>query len=268
MYIPHDWIKLFNRPTFFKKSVNLEKVDLVNFFINNISYRVKGIDLYEIVQPKYRGLVRKYIFKTINQIYLVSKKSSLNKYDNWEYIMSDTLSRHYSYPNVLSTLSLKNQKTLSFDNELYDFYLSLDHRVRLKSECMRYLLNNINRNVGKIETGNWGLPGNDGPFSKTYKLILRKIKRHITLNQKFKAPTSSDRTWPTRGDYLRKSEYFKNILIEINNSSNFKKILYYFDWDKIDKLKEDFLYKDNNKSDNFFTILITLYLFLKKIRRI
>ena len=41
-------------------------------------------------------------------------------------------------------------------------------------------------------------PGNDGPFSKTYKLILRKIKRHITLNQKFKAPTSSDRTWPTR----------------------------------------------------------------------
>ena len=38
------------------------------------------------------------------------------------------------------------------------------------------------KNVGKIETGNWGLPANDGPL-KTLKLILRKIIRHITFNK-------------------------------------------------------------------------------------
>ena len=63
---------------------------------------------------------------------------------------------------------------------------------------MRYLMKSINKNIGKVETGNWGLPASDGPTLKTLKLILRKIIRHITSNEKFKAPTAKDRTWPTR----------------------------------------------------------------------
>jgi hypothetical protein len=126
----------------------------------------------------------------------------------------------------------------------------------------------INKKVGKVETGNWGLPASDGPVLKTIKLISRKIMRHITSNQKFKAPTSVDRTWPTRGDYLRNSKYFKNLLLEMNRSEKFKKIFYYFDWKKIDLLRIDLINNGRNESDSFFTMLLTLYLFLKKIKKI
>ena len=268
MYIPFNWIKILNRPTFFKVIKKLNNVEITNYFINNISYRIKGVDLFDLIKSKYKDKIKKYLFNVINEINVKAKKNSSNKYDNWEYIMSDTLSRHYSYPNVLTTLSLKQQRTVSFDNDLFDFYLSLDPNIRLKSECLRYLLKNIDKKVGKVETGNWGLPASDGPTLKTLKLIFRKIMRHITSNPKFKAPTAADRTWPSRYDYLRNSKYFRNLLSEICRSNKFKKILNYFDWEKIDLLKNDLLDKNKKQSDSFFTMLITLYLFLKKIKKV
>ena len=268
MYIPFSWIKILKRPTFFKVIKNLNKTQLTDYFIKNISYRVKGVDLIDLIKPLHRTRVKKYIFSIIDNINKQSKKTSASKFDNWEYIMSDTISRHYSYPNVLSKLSLKQQRVVSFDNDLFDFYLSLDPKIRLQADCMRYLMKTINKDAGKIETGNWGLPASDGPSLKTLKLVSRKIMRHITANQKFKAPTSIDRTWPTTGDYLRDSKYFRKLLIQLNNSDKFKKILYYFDWKKIDYLKRDLIENKKNESDSFFAMLITLYLFLKKVKKV
>ncbi len=268
MYLPFSWIKIFKSPTFFKILKNLKKNDLSNYFVNNISYRVKGIDIFDYIKPKFRNDIRKYLFNSINKINLASKKNSLNKYDNWEFIMTDTLSRHYSYPNVLSKLSLRKQRIVSFDNNLFDFYLSLDPKIRLNADCMRYLMKSINKKAGNVETGNWGLPASDGPMLKTFKLIIRKIIRHLTFNQNYKAPTSKDRTWPTRGDYLRKSTYFKKLINEMNNSKKFKDLLYFFDWEKINYLKIDLIQNKNNKSDSFFSILLTLYFFLRKIKKI
>lgn len=268
MYLPFRWIKIFKRPTFFKKIENLNKIELTNYFMNNISYRVKGINIFDYIIPIYKKGIRNYLLRTLNKINTKAKKKSFNKYDNWESFIVDTLGRHYSYPNVLSKLSLREQRIISFDNDLFDFYLSLDPKIRLNAYCMQYLMNSIDKNVGKIETGNWGLPANDGPLKKTLKLILRKIIRHITFNQNFKAPTSKDRTWPTTGDYLRNSKFFKKSINEMTESKNFKKLLFYFDWAKINQLKEELLKKKNNNGDRFFAILLTLYFFLKKIKKI
>ena len=268
MYLPFTWIKIFKSPTFFKIIKNFKKTELSNYFLNNISYRVKGINIFDYIKPKFKKNIRNYLFNTINKINLASKKKSINKYDNWEFILTDTLSRHYSYPNVLSKLSLRKQRIVSFDNKLFDFYLSLHPKIKLNADCMRYLLKSINKSAGNVETGNWGLPASDGPMLKTFKLILRKIIRHITFNPNYKAPTSIDRTWPTRGDYLRKSTYFNNLLIEMNKSEKFKNLLYFFDWEKINHLKTKLIQNKNNSSDSFFSILLTLYFFLKKIKKI
>lgn len=268
MYIPFSWIKIFKRPTFFKIMKDLRNTDITDYFLNNISYRVKGVNIFDYLKPKYKKQIKNYLYKILDEINVKSKKKSLNKNDNWEYMMIDTLSRHYSYPNVLSKLSLRQQRVVSFDNDLFDFYLSLNPKIRLEAKCMRYLMREINPEVGKIETGNWGLPAADGPFLKTLKLLFRKIKRHVTLNQQFKAPTSKDRTWPTRGDYIRNSKFFRDLIDEMIESKNFKNILYYFDWNKIDKLKISLLNNKNNNSDSFFTILLTLFYFLKKIKKV
>ena len=72
------------------------------------------------------------MFKTIDKIRRESQKKSLNKNDNWEYIMTDTLSRHYSYTNVLSKLSLRQQRVVGFDNELFDL-LIVKSKIRLNT---------------------------------------------------------------------------------------------------------------------------------------
>ena len=67
---------------------------------------------------------------------------------------------------------------------------------------------------------------------------------------------------------MRKSTYFNNLLIEMNKSEKFKNLLYFFDWEKINHLKTKLIQNKNNSSDSFFSILLTLYFFLKKIKKI
>ena len=49
-----SWIKIFNEPTFYKIIKNLEKTEITNYFINNISYRVKRVNLIDYIKPSYK----------------------------------------------------------------------------------------------------------------------------------------------------------------------------------------------------------------------
>lgn len=129
-------------------------------------------------------------------------------------------------------------------------------------------MNSLDKDVGKIETSNWGFSASDGPLIKTIKLISRKILRHVTGNSNLKAPTSKDRTFDKRGEYLRNSVFFKKLISEMLLSKQFKKLLFYFDWKKINDLSDRVLNDKNNKEDSFLTMLLTIYIFLKKIKKL
>ena len=45
--------------------------------------------------------------------------------DQWEFMIVNGLSRHYSWPNIGSKMSLAQVRTPCFDNDIFDFYLSL-----------------------------------------------------------------------------------------------------------------------------------------------
>ena len=80
MYLPFSWIKIYNRPTFFKIIKDLNKTELTDYFIRNISYRVKGVDIFEFIKPQYKKNIKKYLYNLINEINIKSQKLSPNKF--------------------------------------------------------------------------------------------------------------------------------------------------------------------------------------------
>ena len=50
MYVPSNTIELFGRPTFFKSKKHLTG-NLADYFLENIGYRLKYLDLWEYLLP-------------------------------------------------------------------------------------------------------------------------------------------------------------------------------------------------------------------------
>ena len=110
-------------------------------------------------------------------------------------------------------------RTPVFDNDIYDFYLSLPSKLRVTGGALRSAQKILNNETAAIPTANFGLPCAESPLRKTVRLIIRKILRDISKLKKFSAPMLSDRTWPDRDIYLNKNTSYQALVNEAINSS-------------------------------------------------
>tara|TARA_B100000989_G_C19515828_1_gene461575 strand:- start:873 stop:2258 length:1386 start_codon:yes stop_codon:yes gene_type:complete len=261
MYLPAKYYKIFGSPIFFKK-IQFEYNNVYDEFINNISFRNKDFDLRKVIKKNYLESFNKNLKSEIKSLVMDEKFSSFTKYDIWEYLIIHSLGRHYSRANIISKLTNVKERTLIFDNDLFSFYLSLNIKQRINSDIVRYAISNINDKIGKIPTGNWGFPAKDGPLIKTMKLILRKLLRIISGNQKFKAPTAEDRTWPDRETYLQKNSFLRNEIELLFKDKEFILLLDKLDWKLLNNYKIDWM---NNKKGGakLLMSLISIYKFIK-----
>ena len=130
----------------------------------------------------------------------------LSSEDKWELLTLNGLSRHYSWPNIASKMTLAHVRTPVFDNDIYDFYLSLPSKLRVTGRALRNAQKILNKQTAAIPTANFGLPCAESPLRKTIRLIVRKF----TDISKLKGLMLSDRTWPDRDIYLNKTHPFKH----------------------------------------------------------
>ena len=96
--------------------------------------------------------------------------------------------------------------------------------MKIKDLHRNYALKKANKYVGKVISANHGFPADTTPFVRSILLIVRKVLRMITGNQKYMSPTLKDRTWPNLNIYLRNSEFFQSQIDEIKNNEMLKKI--------------------------------------------
>ena len=254
MYLPTKTHHFLGRPTFFKKLINLSNADIVNFFLKNINFRLSSINLIDFVEQKQKKRVWDHLVESTNKVYNCDRKIVYSEYDNWDYFVTHAMSRHYSYPNVLSLTSLKNQATAVFSNDVFNFFLSLPIKFRIYGDLLIYALKKRCKKMIWIPTANYGIPPVFSPSIKTLWLILRKILRHSTGYQKFRAPHSEDRTWPDYDSFIIKGSLNK-VIKELPRSEILRENLKFFDWKKIDYLIEDTINGKKSGGKFLFTLL-------------
>ena len=263
-YLPTEWVKLFGKPTFFKKYRKIEGTFAYDF-ISNVPYRVKGIEVDQYIKSDYKDFILNELQLRIEDI--VSKYS--NKFstipDIWDMLLVDTLGRHYSRPNIDSKTLLCNVRTPSFNNDLFDFFLALPHSIRVNAFLPRSLLSKSK--IGKIATANWLLPASDSPFLKTFKIILRMIRRRLFRNPNIRGPIAEDRTWPDLNNYLRQSLILQNKLNNCFHDSNVRKQLNAIDWEKVDQLLCETI-EGEKEGAQFLFALVSVSRFIQLIEEI
>ena len=264
MYLPTRWVKLFGRPTFYRRMVPLEG-DLVDRYLFEIPFRVKGLEISALMRSDARTNAMDGLRAAVTAVIADGNDVCRTDYDRWEYLIIHALGRHYSHPNIDSKLTCAEQRTPCFDNDLFDFYLSLPPEQRVEGEMMRYALNTMNPLLGRIPTGNWGMPAGASPAVKTAWLIGRKMLRHLTGNARLRAPCAEDRTWPDRDVYMRSQPRLIEEVRSALASEELEETLTVFDWPLLHAQGERWLAGEDGGAA-FLMALATLNRFLMLTR--
>ncbi|WP_417814247.1 asparagine synthase-related protein [Thalassospira alkalitolerans] len=261
MYLPAEYIKFLNRPTLLRRETGYWS-DVASQFVETIPYRLKYVDLYELCRPEWRARLRESMQNSAMAVIEDGRDICADKADIWEYFLIHGLSRHYSWPNIGTKAIGVEQRTPAFDNDVFDFYLSLRPEQRLTAGVLRRAQINLDRHIAMISTGNLGMPAAASPWVKTGWLMTRKLLRHMTGLQHLKAPSASDRTWPDRELHMQKVKSYQELAKHALQSEQLADLLPFFDWNRVRQLGEESFEKANGGA-GLMVNLIGLHLMLE-----
>jgi len=263
MYIPSNTLNILGRPTFLKSKKSLGS-DLPDYFLENIGYRLKFIDRRDYLLPEHVDSAYDEVRQSVANALDNAPANCVAPEDRWEFMIINGLSRHYSWPNIGSKMTLAQVRTPAFDNDIFDFYLSLPAEMRVTAKALRTAQLLMNRKAALISTANFGFPAAETPLMKTVRLILRKVIRDVTGDKSRAGPALVDRTWPDRDLHLCAQPGYQALVREAVISSELEQSLPQFDWPKIRTLCEGWMQQPQGAA-GFLVSLVSLHLFLRSL---
>jgi asparagine synthetase B (glutamine-hydrolysing) len=264
MYLPARNRTIAGRPTFFRHLTKYPG-DLAAAFNNEIPFRLKYVDLMSLVRPEWRTRLADHLRSSAQAVIEDSADVAATDADRWEYFLIHALGRHFSWPNIGSKMIGVEQRTPSFDNDLFDFYLSLPPQQRVTAAALRRAQIELNRSMAMVPTGNWGIPAAYSPFSKTAWLAGRKALRHLTGISSLRGPQAQDRTWPDRDQHLCSEPHWRDRVAAALEDEELESVLSFLDWPALREKARQWMAKPSGGA-SLLVELLSLQLFLKTTR--
>jgi hypothetical protein len=262
MYLPSRYVSFGGSPTFFRRLAPYSS-DIGAQFLNEIPYRLKGLDLMSLVRPEWRERLGAHMRAAAAAVIADSEDVAHCDADRWEYFQIHALARHFSWPNIGSKMVGVEQRIPSFDVDLFDFYLSLPPERRVTGAVLRQAQLLLNHALALVPTGNWGIPAAYSPAAKTGWLVGRKALRHLTGDQSFRAPQAKDRTWPDREEHLQEQLGWRKRITDALADPQLEAALPFFDWPLLRERAQQWLDKSSGGA-SLLVELLSLRLFLKR----
>ena len=114
------------------------------------------------------------------------------------------LSRAFSNLNLLGVRTYAEERSVSYDNELFDLYLRMPVRYRLSANVHRRALGTLDARLNGLPNANTNLPGNWGPCRSTLMTFGHKVLRRSGLGRFVpSSPSRADRSWHDRDEVFR-----------------------------------------------------------------
>tara|TARA_B100001059_G_scaffold20638_1_gene16753 strand:+ start:10255 stop:12078 length:1824 start_codon:yes stop_codon:yes gene_type:complete len=267
MYLPSSHLKISNH-TFSYKSLNKVPDNVVEFFINNAPYRVKYPYINDFIKEPFKESFDSQLKKDLNKIFEFVKSKTTNKYNQLEYLSFNALSRHYSYSDHAGIHTNAEQRTISFDNNIFDLFFRLPIKYRFDRVVLRKALRILDKRFFAVSHANTNLPLGSSAY-QTFFEIKKKILKAVHLMPRDKpTDTHLQRTWPTHEWLIRNEDYIFDIAKVIGPGCALEKI----DFLDLEKLQIEIRKWLDNPNDysyskemgDFVWSLITLEVFLRQ----
>ncbi|MCP4266436.1 MAG: hypothetical protein GY777_12830 [Candidatus Brocadiaceae bacterium] len=146
----------------------------------------------------------------------VSNKA--NVHDAWDYCVIHSIYKHFTFLNVTCVRAYMDERTIIFDNELFDLYLSMPPQFRLGGNVYRKALRRLSPKIASVPNPKTWLRA-DMPFSFGLERFF-KTSKELSKNYKIFPRTQShssvytDGSWPDMNQLIRHNKKLKQLIYE------------------------------------------------------
>lgn len=249
--LPIYYIGYFPPPNFILRRLQLKSLgnDIFNALIAKAApWRVFREDLH--------NTVNRAIWNTLDKrIEAASHVEGSDVYSCWEDVCPDDL----TLMNVLCLRPYIAERTIAFDNDLIEMYLSMPIHFRLSGAVYRRALYILSPELHRIPNANTGIrPGFPAfvPWARDVsRWMLSKVIRSARSLMNVEIGTGSNNgIWPSGGTLLRYDQAFRNNVIEtITNPRCLDPN--YFDVNYLEKRLQQHLAREGNFGYLFMLVL-------------
>ncbi|MHA1113907.1 MAG: asparagine synthase-related protein [Alphaproteobacteria bacterium] len=261
MYLPARVLTLAGRPTYLKR-LRWPPEGIVDGYLSRIHYRLKDADLAAYLRPDRRAAVLDGLRCSVIDLVEEARDLGGDDADAWEYLTVHGLSRHYTFPNIASKMTVGELRTPSFDNDLFELYWSLPPSQRFTAKVLRRALTRLSPALARLPSANTGIRLAASPARQTAALLGRAALFYATRDRRFRPPDAAERTWPDRDTQLRAQAVLRDRLDEAIDSDRLAEALPDLD---LARVKADIrIWRARSSGGGaLMTSLITLDQFLK-----
>lgn len=235
--------------------------DLVTFFMENISYRTKGGDPWSFIRPEHKQSIWERLYSELSSIKKQAEKYCDTPYDILEYMTFYNLSRHYTFGDHWGINTNVEQRTISFDNDLYHLYQSLPAKYRFDARVQRKCLELLSAPLANLISANSTYPIKSSCTIRTYYQLKNKLLRAFKLKEEDTSNNDFERMGLPLDYVLRRD--FRSLAEELLVSDRLSDVPY-LDLDIIRKQTKEWLDSETGGGQVLMS-LITIDQFLKQL---
>lgn len=264
MYLPKKRHHFMGKLTHFT-TLRTPVEPLEEFFLKNVSYGIMNNDpgFAGIIKQEQQDSLYDQTLSEVKKVGKLAREICSSPFDIVEYFTFYNFARHYPFGDHWGMNTNLPQRTLSFDNDIYDFYQAQTPEKRFDARLPRTLLKQLNPELANIISANTQYPICSSNIQKTWLQTKAYALKAIGLGKKINPNEDFERMGiPTNyilTDDLR--PYTEAVL-----SSEVFEALDFIDIDGVRKYVQEFLdgnYK--NVNGQLMMALITVDQMLKKI---
>lgn len=216
MYLPSERRTFLGRNTFISHLKDVDEDDLVREYMAKTKLRQKNLDVFDLVKSDHSSALRNFLTDHLHDLLADARQASSNVYNMWDYFHLHNLSRHYTYPNLLCLRSGIDERTICFDNDLYDVYLKIPPEWRNSSRVLRGALRKLSSATAQVTDANTNLPASYGPVRATgMHFFYRLLKKCGIWSDPPLLPDREDQSWPDRSQLVRSDPRLREKLEKI-----------------------------------------------------
>jgi asparagine synthetase B (glutamine-hydrolysing) len=178
MYLPRRQPKILGR-TLYVRWPEAVPSDIVGYFLERVPYRSKGVGVDTLGDPvkvaRHRQRQREELEAARRRIGEYTDRPE----DVLEQLTFHNLARHYSCSDHWGINVLAEQRTISFDNDVYDFYQKVPTEYRFDARVQRRALVRLAPALADLPSANNRFPIRLPSSARTLHQVADSILRHV-----------------------------------------------------------------------------------------
>jgi asparagine synthase (glutamine-hydrolysing) len=249
LYLPVKQRSIFNLPVMHNKIFPLQN-DISKEFLQKSKYRLKTSDPFSIIKDDKKSTMYDYLYSEVDKIIKKGEEIGAEGYKLWEYLSIHNLSRHYSYPMIMSIRTFARCRNPALDNDLFDLSIAMGYKQKLNSGIYKKAIYKLDPELMNIRNANTNMKASLTARQQTYIKYMYYVLDKLGVRNIPRNPGWKDRTWGLPCHVIAASSRIKNLINKLATSERL------MDLDYLDMNKVSNIISEHNAQKHDHAVLI------------